>query len=115
MNTQTRIGNLARFTGCPLVHLIGQMHWKWTVAFKDATAPTNARTMIAALVSAQAFGNTLPILTPESTELENYKNDAWLLASCLNSMAFDFVARQKVQGQHLSWYIVEQTTSNIAP
>ena len=80
----------------------------WAVAFKDATAPTNARTMIAALVSAQGFGNTLPILTPVSDELVTYKNSAWLLAGCLNSMAFDFVARQKVQGQHLNWYIVEQ-------
>ena len=26
----------------------------------------------------------------------------------LNASAFDFVARQKVQGQHLNWYIVEQ-------
>ncbi len=33
-------------------------------------------------------------------------------ASCLlanfNSFAFDFITRQKVQGTHLSWYIVEQ-------
>ena len=80
----------------------------WTIAFKDATAPTNARTMIAALVSAQGFGNTLPILMPDSSELDTYKNSAWLLVGCLNSMAYDFVARQKVQGQHLNWYIVEQ-------
>ena len=26
----------------------------------------------------------------------------------LNSFAFDFVARQKVQGQHLNWFVVEQ-------
>ena len=83
-------------------------HLGWTIAFKDATAPTNARTMIAALVSAQAFGNTLPILMPNSSELDTYKDRAWLLVGCLNSMAYDFVARQKVQGQHLNWYIVEQ-------
>ena len=80
----------------------------WVVAFKDATAPTNMRTMIATLVPAQCFGNTLPILTPASIEVESYKSGAWLLAGCLNSMAFDFVARQKVQAQHLNWYIVEQ-------
>ena len=80
----------------------------WTIAFKDATAPTNSRTMIAALVSAQGFGNTLPILMPDSPELDTYKNSAWLLVGCLNSMAYDFVARQKVQGQHLNWFIVEQ-------
>ena len=26
----------------------------------------------------------------------------------LNSLPFDYLARQKVQGQHLNWYIVEQ-------
>ena len=31
-----------------------------------------------------------------------------LLSANLNSAAFDFIARQKVQGQHLNWFIVEQ-------
>ena len=31
-----------------------------------------------------------------------------LSLACLNSFALDFVARQKVQGQHLNWFIVEQ-------
>jgi hypothetical protein len=26
----------------------------------------------------------------------------------INALIFDFVARQKIQGQHLNWYIVEQ-------
>ncbi|MFX8597221.1 helix-turn-helix domain-containing protein, partial [Acinetobacter baumannii] len=29
-------------------------------------------------------------------------------AANLNAIAFDYVARQKVQGQHLNWFIVEQ-------
>ena len=37
-----------------------------------------------------------------------YKDFAWLVGACLNSFVFDFVARQKVQGQHLNWFIVEQ-------
>ncbi len=80
----------------------------WVLAFKDATATTNARTMIAALVPGQAFGNTLPLLAPEASETAAYKESAFLLAGCLNSLVYDFVARQKVQGQHLNWYIVEQ-------
>ncbi len=71
------------------------------LAFKDVTAPTNVRTMIAALVPASAFGNTLPILALPT-------QDAALLLANLSSFAFDFVARQKVQGQHLNWYILEQ-------
>ena len=80
----------------------------WTVGFKDVTAPTNVRTMIAALLPAGAFGNTLPVLVPDSVEVACYKEVAYLFAACLNSFAFDFVARQKVQGQHLNWFIVEQ-------
>ena len=51
--------------------------------------------------------NTLPLLTAEE-EVDVYKNDAALLLGCLNSFAYDFIARQKVQGQHLNLYIVEQ-------
>ena len=80
----------------------------WALAFKDVTAPTNVRTMIASLVPLSGFGNTLPLLWPSPGEAAGYREHAWLLVACLNSFAFDFVARQKVQGQHLNWFIVEQ-------
>ena len=80
----------------------------WAVAFKDVTAPTNVRTMIASLIPSAGFGNTLPLLLPAPEKLTAYREHAWLLAGCLNSIAFDFVARQKVQGQHLNWFVVEQ-------
>ena len=80
----------------------------WAVAFKDVTAPTNVRTMIAAVMPHSAYGNTLPVLLPDTTDSTDYKEKVWLLAACLNSFAFDFVSRQKVQGQHLNWFIVEQ-------
>ena len=81
---------------------------EWAIAFKDITAPTNVRTMIASLIPHSAVGNTLPLLFPDATTGEDYKECSWLSAACLNSFAFDFVARQKVQGQHLNWFIVEQ-------
>ena len=80
----------------------------WTVAFKDVTAPTNVRTMIAAVIPRSACGNTLPILMPDAVESAAYRENACLLAACLDSFALDFVARQKVQGQHLNWFVVEQ-------
>ena len=78
------------------------------MAFKDVTAPTNVRTMIAAVVPRSACGNTLPILTPDGVETAAYRENVCLLAACLNSFALDYVARQKVQGQHLNWFVVEQ-------
>ena len=80
----------------------------WAVAFKDVTAPTNVRTMISSVVPASGFGNTLPLLVPDAVDLNAYRTNAWLLVACLNSFLFDYAARQKVQGQHLNWYIVEQ-------
>ena len=80
----------------------------WVVAFKDVTASTNIRTMIAAVLPCSAYGNTIPVLMPLSTSVDKYVANAWLWAACLNSFAYDYVARQKVHGQHLNWYIVEQ-------
>ncbi|MFO1420399.1 MAG: hypothetical protein U1F59_05605 [Candidatus Competibacteraceae bacterium] len=37
-----------------------------------------------------------------------YRHFAPLLLANLNAFVFDFIARQKVQGQHLNLYIVEQ-------
>jgi hypothetical protein len=79
------------------------------LAFKDVTSPTNIRTMIAAFVPATALGNTLPALFPEAPcDAEVYRSDGPLWLGNLNSLILDYVARQKVQGQHLNWFIVEQ-------
>ena len=75
----------------------------WVLGFKEITSPTNARTVIAALLPTVGFGNKVPILKPESNE-----RSEWLLVPNLNSRVLDFVARQKVQGQTLNLFIVEQ-------
>ncbi|HPO20259.1 MAG TPA: Eco57I restriction-modification methylase domain-containing protein, partial [Rubrivivax sp.] len=80
----------------------------WALGFKEITAPTNVRTMIAAVLPKAGFGNTLPLLIPETDGPAEAAALAALLVANLNSMAFDFVARTKVQGQHLNWYILEQ-------
>lgn len=80
---------------------------KWALGFKDVTAPTNVRTMISALLPTAGYGNTLPIVVDENDGAD-YQNYAPLLLANLNSLAFDYLARQKVQGQHLNWFIVEQ-------
>ena len=81
---------------------------EWAVGFKDVTAPTNVRTMIASIIPRSGVGNTLPTLMPDADDIAVYQENAWHWAACLNSFAFDFIARQKVQGQHLNWFVVEQ-------
>ena len=75
----------------------------WVLGFKEITAPTNVRTFIAALLPTVGFGNKVPILKPEATNRAE-----WLLAANLNTTILDFVARQKIQGQTLNLFIVEQ-------
>ena len=75
----------------------------WVLGFKEITSPTNARTSIAALFPAVGFGNKVPILRPETTS-----RNEWMLVANLNAMMLDFVTRQKIQGQTLNLYILEQ-------
>ncbi|MDE0270979.1 MAG: restriction endonuclease [Gammaproteobacteria bacterium] len=77
----------------------------WSLAFKDVTAPTNMRSMIAAIVPACGAGNTLPLLRSAGTQSRPHLA---LLFANLNAAIYDYLARQKIQGQHLNWYIVEQ-------
>ncbi|MDR0529815.1 MAG: hypothetical protein LBG69_09435 [Zoogloeaceae bacterium] len=60
------------------------------------------RTMIAAVIPTASAGHTLPLLVGLSAP------EACLLLANLNTFAFDYVARQKAQATHLTWYILEQ-------
>ena len=80
----------------------------WSIAFKSVTAPTNVRTMIAALLPRSGVGNSLALLGVEAAAGPSRGDLASKLLANFNSTAFDFVLRQKVQGQNLNWYVVEQ-------
>ena len=79
----------------------------WWIGWKDVTAPTNIRTVIAAAIPLSGAGNTFPILLPGG-DRGAFISAAPLMLANLNAVPLDYVARQKVQGQHLNWYIVEQ-------
>lgn len=86
----------------------------WFLAFKSITAPTNSRTMITSILPYSGIGNSMGIVFPESQQTEKgIQRDqciyaVQLILVNLNSFALDFILRQKVQGQNLNWYIVEQ-------
>ncbi len=84
-------------------------HAPWHIGFKEITAPTNVRSMIAMALPRSGFGNKVPIWVPNGDEaLRTAAQWApWFLAN-LNCFAFDFVVRQKMQGQTLNLFIVEQ-------
>lgn len=74
------------------------------LAYKDVTSPTNSRTMIASFIPFAGVVNSAPLVFAPDHDL---RRQCCLLAN-LNSMAYDFVARQKVGGVHLNYFIVEQ-------
>jgi len=81
----------------------------WSIGFRDIARATDVRTMIATVLPGALAGNTLPLLLPEKSGDEaTYIAAAPLLLANLNSLAFDYIARQKAQTTHLSWYILEQ-------
>lgn len=81
---------------------------KWCMAFKLITAPTNMRTMISAVLPKCGVGNSMGMLVPEKGLKDGYHEWAPLIQANFASFVFDFCLRQKVQGQNLNWYIVEQ-------
>ena len=84
--------------------VIQNLHYFLT--FKEITASTNVRTMIAAVVPQVGCLDTLSVLLPFNDQFDAF-NTACLLAN-LNSFCFDYVARQKVHGTHIKLYILEQ-------
>jgi hypothetical protein len=91
--------------------LSSAMRLPYVLTFKDVTAPTNVRSMIAAFIPGAALGNTITFLLGDPDGSLIHASAGSLLLANLNSIAFDFTARQKIQGQHLNWYIVEQVAT----
>lgn len=79
--------------------------WKkdWLIAFRDICRATDERTAIFSLLPKVAAGHTAPIFF-------THKNN--VLISCLlanlNSLIFDYVARQKIGGTHLTFTAFRQ-------
>jgi hypothetical protein len=71
----------------------------FTIAFRSISNPTNARTLVSAIVPESATGNSLShIITDYSYSVQ----------CIICSYIFDYLARQKLHGTNVNWYIVEQ-------
>ena len=79
----------------------------WIVAYKSVTAATNTRTMIAAIIPKAGAGNSLNLLAFDP-EVRDVPIQACMVVANLNSIPFDFVARQKIPGVNLNWFLLEQ-------
>ena len=81
--------------------------WKrpWLMGFRGITNATNERTVIAAVAPVSGAGNSMPVLVLSK---EQYPQRYAALLANLCTLAFDFVARQKVGGTNLNFFIFQQ-------
>ncbi|MCY3957223.1 MAG: restriction endonuclease [Chloroflexi bacterium] len=78
----------------------------WIVAYKNVTATTNVRTMIAAVIPKLGAGHSLNLLPVIDDDIHPLVG--CMIVSNLNAFVFDFVARQKVPGNNFTLYLLEQ-------
>ena len=84
--------------------LVGRQLQPWLMAWRDITNATNERTVIASIVPISGTDFTLRMAVQISASAFHV---SCLLAN-FNSLVFDFIARQKIGGTHLSDYISKQ-------
>ncbi|MXZ55347.1 MAG: hypothetical protein F4Z14_04165 [Gammaproteobacteria bacterium] len=78
------------------------------LGFRDITNTTDRRTMISTVVPYVAASNTLCLLLSEYESLDDYATVCTFLTGNFGSLIFDFVARCKLHGNHMNWFILEQ-------
>src|SRR5437667_28765 len=74
------------------------------LGFRDVTYAGVLRTAIVSILPMVPCGNSLSLIVVEN----KYERDLMFLATNLSSFVFDYVARQKVGGTHMSFFIVIQ-------
>jgi hypothetical protein len=77
----------------------------WLLGFRDIARSTDQRTVIATVIPRTAGGNSLPLLL-----VGDVKASVSICAFLgnLNSLVFDYLARQKVGGTHLNLFYLQQ-------
>ncbi len=77
---------------------------KWFIGFRDVTSAKLERTVIFSLIPYVAVGHKAPLVFPQSPTA---KHIAGFLAN-MNSLILDYVARQKIGGTSMSYFILKQ-------
>ncbi len=78
---------------------------KWILGFRDICRATDERTVIASVIPRAGVGNNMPLLLLDA---KISSQQACALLGNLTALAFDFVARHKVGGTHLNFFIAKQ-------
>ncbi|MFF8594366.1 Eco57I restriction-modification methylase domain-containing protein [Streptomyces sp. NPDC015220] len=77
---------------------------KWLLGWRDITSATNERTAIVGPIPYAGVGNSLPVSILGNSQAKY----APALCAAASAMVFDFIARFKVGGTHLNFFITYQ-------
>ncbi len=77
---------------------------RWLMGWRDITNATNERTIVGGTIPLCAVGNSLPLWQPHFCR----PGEAAALLATLSGIPFDYIARHKVGGSHVNFFIAEQ-------
>ncbi|MFN5464655.1 MAG: Eco57I restriction-modification methylase domain-containing protein, partial [Cyanobacteriota bacterium] len=78
---------------------------QWLMGWRDITLPTNERTVISSIVPLAGVGNQLPLML---TGVVHDPNSISCLLGNISSIAYDYVARHKIGGSHMNFFVYKQ-------
>jgi hypothetical protein len=78
---------------------------KWLIGWRDICRATDERTVIVGAISTVAVGNKFPLLLFNSRISSFIK---LLLLGNFNAIVFDYIARQKIGGTTLNYFLIKQ-------
>ncbi|PZS29860.1 MAG: restriction endonuclease [Pseudonocardiales bacterium] len=82
--------------------LDGKWDRDWLLGWRDITNMGNERTFVPSVLPTTAVGNKFPLAFPADPSHGPLLHAVW------SSMAFDYVARQKISGTGMTYFIVKQ-------
>jgi hypothetical protein len=74
----------------------------WLFGWRDITGTANMRTFVPSVLPTSAVGHVFPLAFPGRPD------DGPLLHAVWSSLVFDYIARQKISGVHMTYNIVKQ-------
>lgn len=82
----------------------GQWDRKWIAGWKEITSPTNARTLVPAILPLAGIGHKIPVFLPA----EQCRDNTPALVASLGSFVCDYVCRNKLNGTSLTPFTFKQ-------
>jgi len=91
--------------------LAGRWAKEWLLGFRDICRSTDERTVIAGVLPKAAVGHKFPLILQNNGSVEAQL----FLTASLSSLCLDYIARQKVGGTSMTFFILKQLPLPLPP